>query len=119
LQWRFDRLIGEGKLATEAWEDIRRTLCLPTSAASFSAKQARAAIRLLDSFVERFSFNEQTAMTREAVVAALVALPALPPPFVKPLKTAALLAGVGNPKRKPISAHKFTEVAARQGSFCF
>lgn len=57
-------------------------------------------------------------MTGEAVRTALAQSPGLPRLFGKSLKRTRR-GNKGNAKRQPISSAKFTEVAARQGSFCF
>ena len=119
LPIRFDALIKERKLSAAAWEKIRRALCLPTEIKNLSAVQARSVLRLLDSFTGKFSFDEQEIMTSEQLMPALAKLPALPKSFSKSLRAAAARAGFTGAKRKPISAHKFTEVAARQGSYCY
>ncbi len=115
----FDGLISERKLSTATWKKIRRSLCLPTEIKNLSAEQARATVQLLDSFVNKFSFDEQESMTGEQIKTALVKLPGLPKLFSKPLNVAATRPDFTNAKRKPISAKKFTEVAARQGSYCY
>lgn len=66
-------------------------------------------------------------MTADAARAALTNLPGLSKQFGKAVKgavaAAAASAHIGKSgtaaKRKPVSAQKFTEVAARQGCFCF
>jgi Zn finger protein HypA/HybF involved in hydrogenase expression len=114
----FDWLIKERKLSPAAWERIRCALCLPTEIKNLSPEQARAVCQLLDLWVERFSFDEQKAMTGEAVRTALAQSPGLPRLFGKSLK-GTRRGGNGNAKRQPIPSAKFREVAARQGSFCF
>lgn len=119
LPARLDALIKERKLSPAAWEKIRRVLCLPSEVKNLSVVQARASLQLLDSFAGRFSSDEQEIMTSEQVITALVKLPALPKSFSKALNGAAIRAGLRGAKRKPISAQKFVEVAAQQGSFCY
>lgn len=119
LPAQFEELVNKRKLSPAAWEKIRRALCLPTEVKNLSAGQARSALQLLDLFVNRFSFDEQEGMANEQVIAVLIELPGLPKSFSKSLNGAAVRAGLRNAKRKPISAQKFTEVAARQGSFCY
>lgn len=115
-----DALIKEGKLSSEAWEQLRRALCLPKEIKNLTAEQMRAALQLLDLFVARFPFDEQQAMTNESIKTVLIQLPGLPRLFSKSLKAVLGISNNSdNAKRKPISAAKFTEVAARQGSFCF
>lgn len=115
----FDELISERKLSAAAWEKMRRALCLPTEIKNLSAEQARATVQLLDSFVNNFSFDEQESMKGEQIKTALVKLPGLPKLFSKSLKVVTTRPGCTNAKRKPISAKKFTEVATRQGSYCY
>lgn len=128
LSARFDRLTRERKLSAAVWEKIRETLSLPAKIESLSAEQSRAALHLLNTFVKRFSFDDQETMTVDAVRAALRDLPGLSKQFGKAVKGAMVAAAAasahngesgGAAKRKPISAAKFTEVAVRQGSFCF
>lgn len=119
LPAQFDALIRERKLSPAAWEKIRRVLCLPSEIKNLSAVQARAVVKLLDSFAGEFSFDEQESMTSEQIITVLTKLPALPKSFSKLLNGSAIRAGLRNAKRKPISGQKFTEVAARQGSFCY
>lgn len=117
----FNALIKEGKLSSEAWEQIRRALCLPKEIKNLTTEQMRAALQLLDLFVGRFSFDKQEAMTKEMIKKALIELPGLPGLLSKSLKktVAADSPGSSGAKRKSISATRFTEVAARQGSYCF
>lgn len=128
LTAHFDGLISEGKLSAAAWEKIRRVLCLPKKINNLSKEQSRAALHLLNTFVKRFSFDDQETMTVDAVRAALRDLPGLSKQFAKAVKGAMVAAAAasahtgesgGTAKRKSISAAKFMEVAARQGSFCF
>lgn len=119
LPAQFEVLVNKRKLSPAAWEKIRRVLCLPTEVKNLSAGQARSALQLLALFVNKFSFDEQEGMTNEQIIAVLIELPGLPKSFGKSLSGAAVRAGLRNAKRKPISAQKFTEVAARQGSFCY
>lgn len=121
LNAHFDVLVNEKKLAAAAWERIRRVLCLPKKIKNLSAEQSRAAYHLLNMFVERFSFDEQEKMNADALITALNGLPGLPKLFSKCVREAAARAGESGDgaKRKPISAAKFTEVAARQGSYCY
>lgn len=121
LTARFDVLVNEKKLSAAWWERIRRVLCLPKKIKNLSAEQSRAVFHLLNMLVERFSFDEQEAMTAESSITTLNELAGLPKLFSKCVSEAAARAGEsGNgAKRKPISAAKFTEVAARQGSYCY
>jgi hypothetical protein len=119
LPAQFDALIEGRKLSAAAWEKMRRALCLPTEIKNLSAEQARAILQLLDSFVDKFSFDEQESMTGEQIKTTLVKLPELPKLFSKSLKATTIRPDFTNAKRKPISTQKFTEVAAHQGSYCY
>ncbi len=131
LTAHFDVLINERKLSAAAWEKIRRVLCLPKKINNLSKEQSQAALHLLNTFVKRFSFDDQETMTADAARAALRDLPGLSKQFGKAVKgaTAAVVAAASAhngesgtaaaAKRKPVSAQKFTEVAARQGCFCY
>ncbi len=116
-------LIKERKLSSETWEKIRRALCLPKEIKNLSPDRMRAVLRLLDLFVERFSFGEQEAITKESIRTTLIELPGgLPRPFSKLLMGILQRGAIGSNrklKRKLVSVRRFAEVAARQGSFCF
>ena len=128
LTGRFNALVEEQKLSLEAWERIRRTLCFPKRIEDLPPNRSRMVYQLLNSFVGRFSPDEQHAMTDETVKLVIKDLPGLPKAFVKSLmkttkeqKTSAdqKKPDGGKTKRKAISAAKFTEIAARQGLFCY
>jgi 5-methylcytosine-specific restriction endonuclease McrA len=122
LTARFDVLVKERKLSAAAWEKIRRVLCLPKKMKNMSKERAQAVFHLLNRFAERVSFDEQNAMTADALVTKLNGLPRLPKPFGKCVRAAAASAAHQSPeaaKRNSVSAAKFTEVAARQGCYCF
>ena len=120
LPAQLDGLTKERKLSPAAWEKIRRVLCLPSEVKNFSAGQARSALQLLDSFAGKFSFDEQESTASEQqMIMVLSELPSLPKSFSRLLNKAAVRSGRRNARRKPISTHRFREVAVRQGSFCY
>jgi len=136
---RYKTLLREQKLAAAVWEQIRRVLCLPSEIENLPRGQCRSVCHLLNNLVRCFSFDEQIALTEAHIVEALSSRLDLPPGLVKLIhKPAEVKAGElssasvfdvpnGNGqtsggtrnKRQPITAQQFTEVAARQGAYCY
>lgn len=149
LTARLDELIGAKKLSPGVWERIRCIFCLPKAADKMPLDQARAVFQVLNLFVSRVTITEQAQLSAGELVERLLALPDLPPVFTKILRQRIATTrrnntaktckdndggkrdgsnetqigknnlNAPNAKRKPVSAAQFTEVAVRQGCYCY
>ena len=147
LSIRLAELIGENKLSAQVWERVRRACCLPKKPGKTSSGKARAVFQMLNLFVSRVSFSEQSELSESELAERLLALPDLPPVFAKSVRRKIESDRQNNDpgdndnsedsrrlneeinkenesaaspaKRKAISAACFTEVAVRQGCYCY
>ena len=134
LTMRLDELIGANKLSPEVWERIRGIFGLPIATEKIPLDKARAVFQVLNFFASRIPIAEQTALSDRKLTDRLLTLPDLPPVFANILRKR-IEAGERNnvvkskkdkndpdaptAKRKPVSAAQFTEVAVRQGCYCY
>lgn len=149
LTARFDELIGANKLSPGVWERIRCIFGLPKVAGKMPLDKARAVFQVLNLFVSRVSISEQVELSDRELAERLLALPDLPSVFIKILRQRIETTGRNNiaksnkdndsekrdgsnetphernglaapaAKRRPVSAARFTEVAVRQGCYCY
>lgn len=149
LALRLNDLISANKLSPEVWERIRRICCLPKATEKMPLDKARAVFQVLNLFVSRVPITEQVELSDRELAERLLALPDLPPVFIKILRQKIETIERNNiaksckdddgeksdgsnetrfeknsldaptAKRQPVSAARFTEVAVRQGCYCY
>ena len=149
LTARLDMLIDANKLSPGVWERIRCLFGLPKAAGKMPLDKARAVFQVLNLFVSRVPIIEQVKLSDGELIERLLTLPDLPPVFTKILRQRIETTGRNNiaknckddtgeksdgsnetplekndpdapaAKRRPVAAARFTEVAVRQGGYCY
>jgi ribosomal protein L37E len=140
-------LISDKKISPAAFVKIRTILAIPKKTSKVNADRSHALINVLEKFTEEFSFAAQPELTGKEIIRWMARLPALPAVFAeivaiqrrrnkakspvgkqngavpesepenKAAKTAETSANLK--KRRSLTALQFTEVAVRQGLYCY
>jgi hypothetical protein len=135
----YAKLMSDRKLSPAGWQKLRQMLGLPKNIEEISIAKAIGAIHLLHNFSRTFSIAEQNQISAEKIVGWLTQIPNLPKVFAKTVTKLKQHFGTppANPKddsqsslpaknqpenltkRRAVGPQIFTEVAVRQGMFCY
>lgn len=123
------------KLAPAGFEKIRMYFALPADISQMKANDARALLFLLTLFIRDFSFETQNMLIEDDLIEWCCAQPTLPKIFAKIIKTKKKHCRTVEMKerenlsvngkascqvrRVQLSPKQFTEVAVRQGLYCY
>lgn len=127
------------KLSQVGWEQLRLFFKLPQNIKQISFDQARGVALLLYLFVKNFSLEQQKEIAEAEILDWLSNCPSLPKVIAKSIKKRLKNHRQSSPanisqnltfqpyveaapkknKRKSVSQQKFSDVAIRQGMFCF